>query len=207
MKHLFEGEYFSKYLENQKKIIQTKFENFNENEIEHLENEKIIERNLPEYLIREISIDFDSRMPSLKMIALSKDKFPMEVQISMHDGEKLECAKVTYTYNIIGEESFFYLKPDRYYSQIGIPSSISNKKLQIIIQTFHGSETLTEKIKVDMKGLVMRFQDEVKLNLESINKQIKEHNEELPNFMRNLLEEKERKIKLRKNIENDLNNF
>lgn len=207
MNNLFAGDYLSRYLDSQKDIIRSRFNNFPDAEVEQLEHQKIIERNLSEFKIHEISINYESRKVNLKMIILTKDKFPPQAQFSMDAGKRYDCAKVTYTYEIKGNENIFNLKPDNFRNQINVPTSISNKQLNVVIQTFHGNENLNDKIKTEIKGIMERFEDDTKINLENINKQIREFNEDIPKLMKELLEVKKDKITSRKRTESDLNNF
>lgn len=73
MNNLFAGDYLSRYLDSQKDIIRSRFNNFPDAEVEQLEHQKIIERNLSEFKIHEISINYESRKVNLKMISLTKD--------------------------------------------------------------------------------------------------------------------------------------
>lgn len=207
MKNLFDGNYLSKYLDSQKDLIRAKFKNFPEAEIEHLDHQAIIDRNLPEFEIEEISIEFESRKVNLQMIGLTKDRFPPQAQFSMEDGKKYDCAKVTYTYKIKGRENIFNFKPDTFHSQINISCEVSNKQLEVIIQTYYGNENLNDKTKTEIKGIMQRFEDDVKRNLDNINKQIKEYNSSLPKLMEDLLQIKKNISKSRKNAESDLNDF
>ncbi|MDC8104774.1 hypothetical protein MTQ00_09495 [Chryseobacterium sp. B21-037] len=207
MKILFNVDYLSKRLDTIRKNIIRRFETFPEGEILNLDQDKIIESNLKMYQVKNLSIDFTSRKADIKMVTLRRQELPPQISFSMAAGEKIDCAKVTYSYNITGDEEYFYLRPSKFYAQNKTASTIEQKKLIVHIQTYYGSESLSDKVKNEVKGIIQRFEDEVKPNLESINQEINDFNESLPKLMTELINARKLKINARKDTENDLNNF